>query len=305
MKNKWTTDDIPDLSGKVAIVTGANSGIGLEAAKGLAQKGTETILACRNMEKAGKAANKIKNETPKGNTVVMQLDLNSLKSICEFVEEFKKQYSRLNILLNNAGIMFVPYRTTEDGFETQVGVNHLGHFALTGLLFELLKNTPGARVVNVSSNGHTMGRMDFENFIYKDGTGYSRMGAYGRSKLANLLFTYELDRRFNEANIDAIAVAAHPGISNTNLIRQWYYKMIKPLLRITLFWWIQSAHMGSLPLLRAATDPNVVGGEYYGPENGSRGHPMKVESNSASHNQHDAKKLWELSERLTGVTFPL
>ncbi|MFX0052403.1 MAG: oxidoreductase [Candidatus Hermodarchaeota archaeon] len=304
MIDKWTTDDIPDLTGKVIIVTGANSGVGFEAAKEFARKGAETILACRNMEKANKAANKIKKEIPKANTVVMHLDLSSLKSVHQFAEEFKAHYSQLNILLNNAGIMFVPYSTTEDGFETQVGINHFGHFALTGLLFDLLKNTPGARVANVSSNGHTMGGMNFENFNYKAGKNYSRLGAYGRSKLANLLFTYELDRRFKKANINAIAVAAHPGLSNTNLVRQWYFRILKPLIWRVLFWRVQSAHMGSLPSLRAATDPSVSGGEYYGPRKGSRGHPVKVESNSASHNRIDAKKLWELSEKLTGVKYP-
>jgi NAD(P)-dependent dehydrogenase (short-subunit alcohol dehydrogenase family) len=230
MIDKWTTDDIPDLTGKVIIVTEANSGVGFEAAKEFARKGAETILACRNMEKANKAANKIKKEIPKANTVVMHLDLSSLKSVHQFAEEFKAHYSQLNILLNNAGIMFVPYSTTEDGFETQVGINHFGHFALTGLLFDLLKNTPGARVANVSSNGHTMGRINFENFNYKAGKNYSRLGAYGRSKLANLLFTYELDRRFKKANINAIAVATHPGLSNTNLVRQWYFRILKPLI---------------------------------------------------------------------------
>ncbi|MFW9854454.1 MAG: oxidoreductase [Candidatus Thorarchaeota archaeon] len=301
MNKKWTPDEMPDLSGKIIIVTGANSGIGYEAAKEFARKGAETILACRNIEKAKKAIKNIKKEIPNANTGVMELDLNSLKSVHKFAEGFKQKYSQLNVLLNNAGIMFVPYRTTEDGFETQVGINHLGHFALTALLFDLLKTTPGARVVNVSSNAHRFGTMDFQNFIYDGGQGYSRLGAYGRSKLANLLFTYELHRRLKEANIDVMALAAHPGISNTNLVRQWYYRMIKPFL----FWMFQSAHMGSLPSLRAATDPDVAGAEYFGPKKGSRGHPVLVESNGASHNEGDAKRLWELSEKLTGVKFHL
>ncbi|MFX0085916.1 MAG: oxidoreductase [Candidatus Hodarchaeota archaeon] len=303
MNIKWTTDKIPDLTGKVIIVTGANSGIGFEASKEFARKGAETILACRNIDKAKKASDHIKNGISYAKTVTMQLDLTSLKSVDNFVEEFKKNYSSLDVLLNNAGIMFVPYRTTKDGFESQVGVNHLGHFALTGLLYDLLANTSGARVVNVSSNGHRLGKMDFDNYIYKGGKGYSRLGAYGRSKLSNLLFTYELDRRFKKANVDAIAVAAHPGISNTNLIRQWYFKVLKPITSLIT----QSAYMGALPLMRAATDPEVKGSDYYGPRGRreQRGHPIKVESNGASHNKEDAIRLWQLSEKLTGVFFPI
>jgi len=303
MSTTWTTDEIPDLTGKVVIVTGANSYIGFEATKGFARKGAETILACRNIDKANKASDRIKKKIPDAKTVIMQLDLSSLKSIKDFTAEFKKNYSSLDVLLNNASIMFVPYRTTSEGFESQVGVNHLGHFALTGLLFDLLAKTPGARVVNVSSNGHRMGKMDFYNYIYKDGKGYSRLGAYGRSKLSNLLFTYELDRRFKTANIDAIAVAAHPGLSNTNLIRQWYFKVLKPIVLLTT----QSAYMGALPSLRAATDPDVKGSDYYGPSGRGeqRGHPIRVESNGDSHNKEDAIRLWQLSEKLTGVSFPI
>ncbi|MHA2291149.1 MAG: oxidoreductase [Candidatus Hodarchaeales archaeon] len=303
MSTIWTTDKIPDLTGKRIIVTGANSGIGFEAAKEFARKGAETILACRNVDKAEKASDRIKKRNPDAKTVIMQLDLSSLKSIMKFVEGFKKNYFSLDVLLNNAGIMFVPYRTTNEGFESQVGINHLGHFALTGLLFNLLARTPGARVVNVSSNGHKMGKIDFDNYIYKNGKGYSRLGAYGRSKLSNLLFTYELNRRFKTANIDAIAVAAHPGLSNTNLIRQWYVKVLKPIMFLTT----QSAHMGALPLIRAATDPDVKGSEYYGPRGRGeqRGHPIRVESNGASHNKEDAINLWHLSEKLTGVSFPI
>ena len=303
MSTKWTTDKIPDLTGKVIIVTGANSGIGFEATKEFARKGAETILACRNTNKAKKASDRIKKRIPDAKSVMMQLDLSSLESVDRFAEEFKENYSSLDVLLNNAGIMFVPYRTTSEGFESQVGVNHLGHFALTGLLFDLLTKTPGARVVNVSSNGHRMGKMDFDNYIFKNGKGYSRLGAYGRSKLSNLLFTYELDRRFKKANIDAIAVAAHPGISNTNLIRQWYFKVLKPIIILTT----QSAYMGALPLLRAAADLDVKGSEYYGPggRGEQRGYPTKVESNGASHNKEDALRLWNLSEKLTCVSFPI
>jgi NAD(P)-dependent dehydrogenase (short-subunit alcohol dehydrogenase family) len=303
MSTKWTAEKIPDLTGKIIIVTGANSGIGFETTQEFARKGAETILACRNINNAKKASDRIKKRITNAKTVIMQLDLSNLKSVHNFVEEFKKNYSSLDVLLNNAGIMLVPYRTTSEGFESQVGINHLGHFALTGLLYNLISKTPKARVVNVSSTGHRMGKMDFDNYIYKDGKGYTRFGAYGRSKLSNLLFTYELDRRFKTANIDAIAVAAHPGISNTNLIRQWYLKVFKPIFFLAT----QSAYMGALPSIRAATDPDVKGSDYYGPRGrGERqGHPIRVESNRASHNKEDAKNLWKVSEQLTGVTFPI
>ncbi|NHI91647.1 MAG: SDR family NAD(P)-dependent oxidoreductase [Candidatus Lokiarchaeota archaeon] len=306
-KKKWTTEDIPDLTEKVIIVTGANSGIGFEATKEFVRKGAETILACRNEEKASKAFDRIKKEIPDAKIKVMQLDLASLKSIHQFTEEFKKQYSRLDVLLNNAGIMMDPYGTTEDGFERQVGINHLGHFALTGLLFDLIANTSGARVVNVSSNGHRVGNMDFTNFLYKDGKGYTRTGAYGRSKLANLLFTYELDRRFRKANINAIAVAAHPGASRTELGRSELLRIGKIILYPMTLIMSQNAANGALPSIRAAVDPEVQGSDYYGPSGigEMKGYPIKVESSKASHNEEDAKKLWEISEELTGVKYSI
>lgn len=298
---KWTAENIPDLTGKVIIVTGANSGIGWEAAREFAKNGAETILACRNMEKATRARNRIKSAIPDARAEIIHLDLAVLKSIHRFAEKFKKEFSRLDVLVNNAGIMAVPYRKTVDGFESQIGTNHLGHFALTALLSDLCATAAGARVVTVSSHGHSMGTMDFDNFLYENGKGYSRIGAYARSKLANLLFTYELDRRFKKAHIDADAVAAHPGTSNTKLGRAWYFTV----LRIVVFFFAQSAAMGALPIIRAAVDPDVKGAEYYGPGGRAemRGYPVRVESSEASHNEEDAKKLWELSEKLTGLKF--
>ena len=190
MSEKWTSKNIPDLSGKVFIVTGANSGIGFEAAKEFARKGAKTILASRNLDKAKRALAKIQKEIPAATAEVMQLDLANLDSTQKFAAEFKEKYDRLDALVNNAGIMMVPYQQTADGFESQVGTNHLGHFALTGLLHDLLSKTEGARVVNVSSNGHRFGEMDFDNFMFEDDKEYSRTKAYGNSKLANLLFTY-------------------------------------------------------------------------------------------------------------------
>ncbi len=308
MTNKWTVNDIPDLTGKVIIVTGANSGIGLEAAKAFAQKGAQTILACRSMDRAQPALSEIQVEIPNAPAEIMQLDLASLASVHQFVDEFKGKYDRLDVLVNNAGIMMVPYGTTEDGFERQMGTNHLGHFALTGLLIDLLLKTPHSRVVNVSSNGHTSGVMDFDNLLFADGQDYSPMAAYGRSKLANLLFTYELQRRYETTGADAIAVAAHPGSSSTNLANHFGERNFAMglLLKVGLFI-SQSAAMGALPTIRAAVAPEVQGGDYYGPSGFMelRGYPVKVESNGASHNMADAQKLWEVSEELTSVNYDL
>lgn len=302
---KWTTADMPDLTGQVILVTGANSGIGFEAAKEFARQGAQTILACRNMDKAQAALADIQKELPQAKVEIMALDLASLDSVRQFAAAFKAQYDQLDVLVNNAGIMMVPYGRTEDGFERQLGTNHLGHFALTGLLFDLLRNTPGARVVNVSSGGHRFGEMDFDNLMFTDGEGYTPMGAYGRSKLANLLFTYELQRRFEALGADAEALAAHPGISDTHLadhlLNRWFAPLLRPLFALM----VQSAAMGTLPTLRAAVDPQAEGGDYYGPDGAreQRGYPVKVTSNEASHNITDAQKLWQVSEQLTGVQF--
>ena len=305
MNSRWDLEKIPDLTGKITIVTGGNSGIGFEAAKALGRKGAEIIIASRNPDKAEAALNKIQGEIPQLNGDLIILDLASLKSIREFVKSFKSNYDRLDILLNNAGIMMVPYGMTEDGFELQFGTNHLGHFALTGLLSEYLLRTPGSRVVNISSNAHYSGSLDFDDLMYQNGNVYSPRRAYGTSKLANLLFTYELQRRFEKSPGDAIAVAAHPGISNTSLadhlFERWNVKPLRPLMGLMF----QSAAMGSLPSIRAAVDPSVVGGQYYGPDgSGERsGFPVIVESNPASHNLDDAKLLWKISEELTGIHY--
>ena len=305
MNLNWNTDNIPDLTGKVIIVTGANGGLGFESAKEFSRKGAQTILACRNMDKAQAALSTIQTEIPHAHVRMMHLDLASLRSVRQFAEAFKAGYARLDVLLNNAGIMLVPYGITEDGFETQFGTNHLGHFALTGLLIDLLLKTSGARVVNVSSTAHHFGSMDFDNLMYEGGKGYFSWWAYGRSKLAVLLFTYELQRRFEAVSADAIAVAAHPGVSETSLVshlsNRWYYKMMSP---ITVRMW-QSAAMGSLPSIRAAVDPNVQGGQFFGPDGswGIKGYPIVVQSSEASHNESDARQLWQVSEKLTGVSF--
>jgi len=302
-KEKWTTENIPELKGKVIIVTGGNSGLGYESVKAFAKNGAEVILTSRSIEK-GEAA-KTKIGKVKGNISVLQLDLMDFASIKNFAEYFKKKYNRLDVLLNNAGIMTTPYFLTKDGLEAQNGTNHFGHFALTGHLFELIKNTSKSRFVNVSSMAHKQGKMDFDNLLFENGKGYSAMKSYGRSKLMNLLFTYELQRKLEAAGIDSISVAAHPGVSNTNLARFLEDKLIFKILKPLMSPFIQEQEMGALPEIRAAVDPNVKGGEYYGPDgfNEMKGFPVLVQSNEASHNLEDAKKLWEVSEKLTGVKF--
>ncbi|NOK59574.1 MAG: SDR family NAD(P)-dependent oxidoreductase [Chloroflexi bacterium AL-W] len=302
----WTTEYMPDLTGKIIVVTGANSGIGFEAAKEFARKGAQTILACRNMDKAQAAFAQIQTEIPHASAEIMRLDLASLSSVHQFAAAFKTKYNRLNVLVNNAGLGGIPYSTTDDGFETQFGVNHLGHFALTGLLIDLLLKTPDARVVNVSSGGHRFGNMDFDNLMYEGGKGYSVMGAYGRSKLANLLFTYELQCRLEAVGANCIAVAAHPGASSTNLGSHlekdgWHMR----LLLSTMGALAQSAAMGALPTLRAAVDSDVRGGDYYGSGGlmEARGYPVKVQSNAASHNTTDQRRLWDISQELVKVRY--
>jgi NAD(P)-dependent dehydrogenase (short-subunit alcohol dehydrogenase family) len=306
MGEKWTTDNIPDLTGKVIIVTGANSGLGYEDSKEFTRKGARTILACRDMDKAQNALAQIKVEIPDAQAEVMQLNLASLKSVHRFSEIFIEKYDRLDVLVNNAGIMWCPYTITEDGFESQFGTNYLGHFALTGLLIDMLLKTNGSRIVNVSSLTHRMGKMDFNNFMYEKVRGYSSYRAYNRSKLAILLFTYELQRRFEKAGVNAIAVAAHPGGANTNLTRyidsKWYIRLFRPIL---VWLTTQSAAISALPTIRAAVDPDVNGGQYYGPRGflQVRGYPVIVDSNKASHNIADAQQLWRVSEQLTGVSY--
>ena len=303
-RQRWTTELIPDLTGKVMVVTGANSGIGLETARELARRGARTILACRSTERGELAIGQLRTELPDAIVEMMKLDLGSLASIEEFSHDLAEAHRRLDVLVNNAGIMAVPYSQTEDGFESQMGINHLGHFALTGRLLERLLATPGARVVTVSSLGHRGATLDFDNLLFQNG-GYTPFRPYWRSKLANLLFTYELQRRLRSAGAHLSALAAHPGFPSTNigahLGRHWYSRLQQPLMsRFT-----QTAAMGALPTLRAAVDPGAEGGQYYGPSGlgGLRGYPVVVSSNAASHNSEHARRLWQISEELTGVHY--
>jgi NAD(P)-dependent dehydrogenase (short-subunit alcohol dehydrogenase family) len=296
----WTMKDMPDQTGKVAIVTGANSGIGFEEARGLASKGAQVILACRSQEKGAAAAQRICEEYPDARAEYMPLDLADLSSVRQFAERFTARYDRLDMLINNAGVMAVPeLRRTADGFEMQFGTNHLGHFALTGLLLDVLMRTPGARVVTVSSVSHRRGRVDFDNLNAE--RSYDRWAAYGQSKVANLLFTYELQRRFEAAGADAIATAAHPGWTGTNLQQDaGLIRLFNPVFSM-------QPEQGALPILYAATAPDAKGGGYYGPGGPGewRGYPKRVDSTALSHDKAVAKRLWEVSEKLTGVAFGL
>lgn len=295
--NYWTVANIPDQSGKVAIVTGANSGIGYETARALAHKGATTILACRSEQKGRAAVEQIQREEPEGTAVLMLLDLGDLDSVRAFADKFQARYDRLDILINNAGIMVPPLGQTAQGFETQFGVNHLGHFALTGRLLDLIERTPEARIVTVSSMAHKAGRINFDDLNSEKS--YDRTAAYGQSKLANLLFTYELQRQLQASGSDTLAVAAHPGWTATNL--QQHTKLVEFLNRF----FAQSPEMGALPTLRAATAPDVRASEYYGPGRwfGWIGYPKKVESNGRSHDQQVAAKLWQISEKMTGIHY--
>jgi len=304
----WTKAHIPSLSGKVAIVTGANSGLGYEVTKGLAEKGATVVLACRDQAKATTAVAQLRREAPGADLLIMALDLADLASIQRFADTFQQRYDRLDLLCNNAGIMAIPRRETNAGFEMQFGVNHLGHFALTGHLIDLILRTPGARVVNVSSGLHQRGVINFADLMGK--TQYREGDAYSQSKLANLLFTYELERKLRATAANAISVGAHPGYAATNLqgvgptmsgsrVKQWMMQAANAIFA-------QSAEMGALPLLMAATDPTVNGCDYIGPSGtlGMRGSPAKVRSSPASYDEATAQRLWAISEELTGVTYP-
>ena len=300
----WTVADVPDQQGRTAVVTGANTGIGFEAAAVLAQRGAITVLACRDTGKAERAAARLSAAAPQATVSVVSLDLASLDSVRAAAEQIRASHERLDLLINNAGLMMPPHGTTADGFELQLGTNHLGHFALTGLLLDLLLSVPGSRVVTVSSNGHRTGRINFADL--QSERRYGRITAYAQSKLANLMFTYELERRLRAAGAETIALAAHPGSAGTELVRhvpgvlQTVYSAAGGLFK-------QSAAMGALPTLRAATPPAARGGEYYGPGGFGQmtGYPVRVSSNSRSHDEAAQRRLWAESERLTGVTFPV
>ncbi|MEU0499469.1 SDR family NAD(P)-dependent oxidoreductase [Nocardia sp. NPDC005998] len=298
MCSNWTEQHIPDQHGRVAIVTGANTGLGFATARMLAARGAAVVLAVRDVEKGKQAAARIT-----GDVTVQPLDLTSLDSIRSAAADLRAAHPRIDLLINNAGVMYTPRQTTADGFELQFGTNHLGHFALTGLLLDRLLPVPGSRVVTVSSTGHRIrAAIHFDDLQWE--RSYSRAAAYGQSKLANLMFTYELQRRLAPHG-STVAVAAHPGVSNTELTRNSPAAFRLPITWIAPLL-TQTPEMGALPTLRAATDPAVAGGQYYGPGNRGeiRGYPKLVTSSPDSHDQAVQQRLWTVSEELTGVTFP-
>jgi NAD(P)-dependent dehydrogenase (short-subunit alcohol dehydrogenase family) len=302
---RWTAANVPDQRGRVALITGANSGIGFEAAAVLADKGAHVVLGVRDLAKGQQSAAKITDRYPQADVAVQHLDLASLGSVHAAVKDLKAAHPQIDLLINNAGVAMTPKGTTRDGFDLQFGTNHLGPFALTGLLLECLLPVEGSRVVTISSQGHrARATIDFDDLHAE--RRYDRAAAYTRSKLANLLFTYELQRRLASRGAATIAVAAHPGGSRTGLMRnaprgiRAGVALLSPLI-------FQSAAMGALPTLRAATDPTVRGGQYYGPGGFAeqRGYPKCVQSSAQSHDQDLQHRLWAVSEELTGVTYPV
>ncbi len=303
---KWTTADVPDQSGRVAVVTGANTGIGYHTAEVLAQCGAHVVLAVRNLEKGNLALARIVAANPQADVTLQELDLSSLDSVRAAATALRKTYPRIDLLINNAGVMWTPKQLTADGFEMQFGTNHLGHFALTGLLLDNLLPVRGSRVVTVSSIGHRLrAAIHFDDLQWEHG--YDRVAAYGQSKLANLLFTYELQRRLAaREQPTTAALAAHPGSSSTELTRN-LPALFKPAVAVLGPLVFQNAAMGALPTLRAATDPDAEGGQYYGPDGlgEQRGHPKVVSSSAQSHDEELERRLWKVSEKLTGVTYPV
>lgn len=307
MAQHWTIDAMPDQRDRLVAITGANSGIGFEAAKALAGKGAHVILAVRSATRGQAAIEKIRTAHPRAQVELEMLDLADLASVRAFAERFEARYGALPLLINNAGVMATPYRRTADGFELQFGTNHLGHFALTGLLLPAILAAPGARVVTVSSMVHSFGKIDFDNL---DGSkGYQRWIAYSQSKLANLLFAYELQRRFAATGARAISVACHPGYADTELQkvgpRMDGFALGEVMSGMLNRVFAQSAGMGALPTLYAATAPEVHGGDFIGPDGlgGARGYPVPQRSNARSYDPELARRLWEVSEQLTGVRY--
>jgi len=302
---RWRATDIPDQSGRVAVVTGANSGLGYITSLELARHGARVVLGCRDETRGREAVARVVAEVPDADVDLRSLDMASLESIRRFADSVQAAYPAVDLLINNAGVMAIPRRETADGFEMQLGTNHLGHFALTGLLLPLMIDRAGARVVTVSSNAHKAGRIGFDDLMHE--RSYFRWKVYSDSKLANLLFAFELQRRLTAAGSPLLSVAAHPGTAATNLVRPGAAG--NPVKEAVMAFGVrvigQSPAQGALPQLYAATAPDVRGGEYYGP-NGiaeNRGYPKRVEAVSAAKDPETAARLWSTSEDLTGVTY--
>lgn len=311
MAKKWTQDNMPSQSGKTIIVTGANSGIGFLTAKELAAKGAKIIMACRSIDKAEKAAQEIRNTLPNADVSVTQLDIANLASVRSFADNIAAEHTQIDTLINNAGVMGFPTRTeTADGFEAQFGTNHLGHFALTGLLLPLLQQAAEARIVTVASVAHkNTDGLNFEDLNF-DSSEYKAFDAYAKSKLANLLFMYELDRRLKSAGSSLISAASHPGYSATNItssanpndsaIKNFLIGLGNQLMAMP-------AWKGALPSLYVATMPDVKGGDYIGADGPLQfwGWPGRVKAKETAHDAQAAQQLWQASEHLTGVEYPL
>ncbi len=296
--NKWNTSNIPDQTGKVVLITGATSGLGKEAAKVFATKGATVIMPVRNTEKAKTVREEIVKTYPNAKIDIRSLDLSSLTSIKLFSDEISKSYNQLDILINNAGVMYCPFSKTEDGFEMQMGTNHLGPYALTAQLMPLILKSANSRIVNTASLAHLTGNIDFEDINWEN-RAYKTMQAYADSKIANLYFHYELAKKLQGQENAPLVIAAHPGWTKTELDR---HKGIVSIISSIIG---QKAEMGVLPTLRAAIETDVKSGDYFGPSGfrEMRGNPIKVKSNEMSLNAQKAEQLWKLSEQLTGIKF--
>lgn len=300
----FTIKNAPSQKGKIAIVTGANDGVGYETSLGLLSKGAKLIMACRNPKKAKNAMAKLKNAYPNTAIEFIPLDLSKLSSVKLFAEQYKQKFDKLDILVNNAGIMVPPFSKTEDGFESQMGVNYFAHFLLTGLLMNELKAAEKARVISLSSIAHKRGKIDFKNLNAEKK--YDKSAAYSQSKLACLMFAYELDRKLREAGSEVLSLASHPGVSATNLFNNMpslATKIIMPLSKPLL----NTPKNAALPSLMAALDASVKSGDYFGPSGflEMSGKPTKAASKPQSHNLETAKKLWNVSEELLGFKFEI
>jgi NAD(P)-dependent dehydrogenase (short-subunit alcohol dehydrogenase family) len=303
---KWTAADIPVQGGRVAIVTGGNNGLGYAVVKALADHGAHVVLAVRDLDKGRTAVEGLRQQNHSVDCSLQKVDLAALDSVRAAADELKTRFPRIDLLINNAGVCWTPYMTTADGFELQFGTNHLGHFALTGLLLENMLTVPDSRVVTVSSHGHTyLASINFEDLHWRHG--YNRFRAYGQSKLANVMFTYELQRRLTAADSATVAVAAHPGVSGGTDLGRFIpvVSTVYPVLGPYLF--PNGANYGARPTLRAATDPAVQGAEYYGPNGfaGLRGNAAIAESSRQSHDTEIQRRLWTVSTELTGVVHPI
>lgn len=296
----WTKENIPDQKGKIAIVTGANAGIGYETALALYEAGAQVVLACRDLERAGEAVENIKRGEGKGSVEAVLLDLSSLDAIADFANNFKEKHSKLNILINNAGVMMTPESKTAEGYELQFGVNFLGHYALTGHLYPLLKSTPGSRVVTLSSNAYLRGIINFDNL--KSEVSYDPVREYGQSKLGNIIFSLELQRRIELAGDHVLSIAVQPGANKTDLARHMdaesYAAAVERIGSLMEPW------QGALPSLLAATAPDVSGGEFYEPEDrGYRGYPVKGTIQPHATDLQINQKLWTLAENATDIRY--